>query len=836
MFAEVKLVLGETESLEDVLGRVARFVGPCGGVEVVGDGQRPLDEMRRVLGLATPDRLHAKTVEAALKAKGLAVTEVTGPVLMPRECTVLQVLGELRQGHTVLWGGAGEPAESIGLWVPSAATTRWGRSALAWLGETLPGQAVQVFTPVDVVDDFEGAEEILGSALKLSAVALSDHEHGVLGGLAIAMSDACVDVLTVAVPPSGVVAPMLAALRGLDVDLLLVSQARAFDALPGKLEAYDAVSVGGTVRVRLMQSLGRLVWTPEDRSLHPVRAGAAVGTLPCVRGMVELPPALRGRVGLCSDADAPVASLEAQVEVLGPAGAPIALVPTVLSPGQRRELDGHRLWAVALEALNPEVLRDSEDVDAVLDPDAVLDRGDASDVPESAGNCTMDRMLRVLRMAGYPVRAVVWPVGGRLERLSFAPTPPCASLGDRLQARCGAVPVRVDAAGLQLDNRHARTRLLELMDGARSEIELQVYIYEVDDVGGEVRDALVRAARRGVRVRVLVDALWSGHGSLSRSNRHLSAIESEDGAEVRTSRPLDQLSSLKARNHRKLVLVDRQVVILAGRNVGDHYYRSFSEVKLAPTADQRTVPWFDLSVELRGPVVEQARQSFDQEWEGREVAESRAAHFFTSTNAWWVGHHALRDAHGLDTLRELLAYATDEVVLVNTFALAHELRHAVLDCLRRGVRVRIYTGHVRPRFFGGATPFLGSPELDLATGVIHGRFDPLVAAGAQAWALGVREPGWDADLGLVLPHVHSKLVVVDGHLSVLGSHNLDIASCYWESELMLVLDDASLAGRLLGWLRSCESTAVVFHGQAPAWRQSTRQPGWLSRNWPSLLT
>ena len=728
----------------------------------------------------------------------------------------------------------GTPAQSVGLWVPDASLT--GRSAVAWLGRSLPGQRVSVFAAPDVVDDFDGADDILGGSLQLEPVALTDPGHGLLGGLSIALTHHPVDLLAVAVPPSGVVAPMLAALRGLEVDLLLVPRAAAFDSLPGRLESYDAVVVDGRVRVRLLRALGSLAWTPEDRRLFPVRGGSAGGPVDCVGGMLDLPPDTRGWVGLCSDPNEPVASLEAQVEVLVPEGLPIALVPTVLSPELRARLDGHRLWVVAVDALNPELLRDTEDIHAVLDPDAILDRGDASDVPEAAASCTVDRVRRLLLMAGYPVAAVVWPNDGRLER--FEPVSGRGgSLGDRLVDRCGAVPTRVDAAGLQLDNRLARTRLIELLDSATREIDLQVYIYEVDGVGAEVRDALVRAARRGVRVRVLVDALWSGHGTLSRQNPHLSAVESEAGAEVRTCRPLEQLTSLKARNHRKLVVVDQQVLVLAGRNIGDHYYLSFSEVQLGPGSDQRAVPWFDLSVELRGPVVGQARDSFDREWAqaaGERVDNAPAR--VVKHNAWWVEHDALRDARGLDTLREVFQSAVHEVVLVNTFALAHELRHALLACLGRGVSVRIYTGHVRPRYFGGATPFQGSPERDLATGVVHGRFDPLVAAGAQAWALGVRESGWDASLGLVLPHVHSKLVVVDRRLTVLGSHNLDIASCYWESELMLVLEDGATAGRLLDWLQVQQDTAVAFHAEVPAWRQSTRQPDWVSRNWPSLLT
>ena len=354
-------------------------------------------------------------------------------------------------------------------------------------------------------------------------------------------------------------------------------------------------------------------------------------------------------------------------------------------------------------------------------------------------------------------------------------------------------------------------------------------------------DALRDAARRGVRVRVLVDALWSGHGALSRLNPLLSELAENPTAEVRSSRPVAQVLDLKARDHRKLVVVDAEVALLPGRNIGAHYYTGFDEVHLTPETDQREVPWFDLSLEVRGPAVQCATWTFARAWaDAGEGAASEAPPAPVDVpNAWWIPHTGLADTHGLDALRVLLDAATDSVVVVNTFALHHELQHALAGCLARGVAVRIYTGHVRPRLQGGRLPFPGSPERDLATGVIHGRFDPLVEAGAEAYALTVQHDAWDPAVGVVLPHVHSKLVMVDERLVVAGSHNVDIASSYWESEVLLVLDAPEEARRLGDWLRAQEPHALRFARTAdgvPEWRQQTLQPLWLSQHWPSLLS
>jgi phosphatidylserine/phosphatidylglycerophosphate/cardiolipin synthase-like enzyme len=122
-----------------------------------------------------------------------------------------------------------------------------------------------------------------------------------------------------------------------------------------------------------------------------------------------------------------------------------------------------------------------------------------------------------------------------------------------------------------------------------------------------------------------------------------------------------------------------------------------------------------------------------------------------------------------------------------------------------------------------------------ATDFVHSRVDPLVEAGGEAYLFSVRDlPDWDPELGPVHPHVHAKLVSVDGERFAVGSANLDITSCYWESELMIVVDDATVALPLEAHLNELLATSTRIDRDDPKWQRLARRRSWM-RHWPGVL-
>lgn len=148
-----------------------------------------------------------------------------------------------------------------------------------------------------------------------------------------------------------------------------------------------------------------------------------------------------------------------------------------------------------------------------------------------------------------------------------------------------------------------------LAQNAERSIDCQYYLYHNDLTGKLLTDQLLKAADRGVRVRLLVD-------DMDREGRDLSAaaLDSHPNMEVRIFNPfsrkaaritqfLTRLGSVTRRMHNKSFTVDNQATILGGRNIGDEYFEANPDLAFA-----------DLDVLAVGPVVNEVSASFDRYW------------------------------------------------------------------------------------------------------------------------------------------------------------------------------------------------------------------------------
>src|SRR4249919_512458 len=159
---------------------------------------------------------------------------------------------------------------------------------------------------------------------------------------------------------------------------------------------------------------------------------------------------------------------------------------------------------------------------------------------------------------------------------------------------------------------------VNLIRSARYTVDLQTYIFDEDDAGHLVLDELLAAARRGVKVRMLVDQL-----SALRKTSTLAALSSQHvNLQLRVYNPIFNRSRisypqylmasiccwrrLNQRMHSKLLLVDDAVGITGGRNYQDDYY------DWNPTYDFR-----DRDVLVAGPVAREMGANFDAFWESR---------------------------------------------------------------------------------------------------------------------------------------------------------------------------------------------------------------------------
>ncbi|MEZ4375158.1 MAG: phosphatidylserine/phosphatidylglycerophosphate/cardiolipin synthase family protein [Polyangiaceae bacterium] len=502
--------------------------------------------------------------------------------------------------------------------------------------------------------------------------------------------------------------------------------------------------------------------------------------------------------------DAELAS-ERLAQVPTPGTRPLAVR---LRPTRRTSHIRERLRAAGIDA-------------PVVDARAVLDEGPAYDVGEANDAVRLRRVAARMKASGYRVS-----VFGSPEAVV-----PSAIHAELLEGN------RVE---LEFDNALARRWLLEGIDAARRSASLQTYIVADDAVGQAVEQALVRAAERGVHVRVLVDSLHGLHGSFGAENTLLTRLANHRGIELRVSRPVPSVPSmadLKCRDHRKLTILDGRVALIGGRNLAHEYYTAFEELELGPQTQWRLLPWLDAGARIEGPAVQAIEDSFVSAWvgsggSGYVTREPGAA---GDVNLRVVVHRGLEDAHTLDAYVELIRSARSHIYLVNGFPLLLELQHVLLRALERGVRVCVLGGHPKPMYDG--TPFPGPWEAarNTATEVAHSRLDPLVRAGGEVHYYAKREvPGWDASLGVVLPHVHAKVLSVDGTRCVVGSANFDVTAAYWESELMLIVEDPALATDYERRIQALCDEGVRVDASDSTWSERAERRRWM-RRWPAML-
>lgn len=300
--------------------------------------------------------------------------------------------------------------------------------------------------------------------------------------------------------------------------------------------------------------------------------------------------------------------------------------------------------------------------------------------------------------------------------------------------------------------------MIAAMDAARASICLESYIYSSAEPGLRVREALLRAARRGVRVRVLVDA----GGSLGLPDDFWTPLRAAGGA-ARFFNPI-ALNRFGIRNHRKLLVCDDRVAFVGGFNVAPEY-----------EGDGVTRGWCDLGLRLAGPLVAELALSFDEMFGRAEFQHKRLVR--------------LRPA----TARRQVENAEQTLLLSGPGRGRNPIQRALLADLRHARQVDIIVPYFLPSLMfrraitrvarrGGVVRLLLPAKTDVALSRLASQslYRRLLRAGVAIYEY--------------QPQVlHAKLFVVDG-VAYIGSSNLDPRSLRINYELMLRFEQPALVG------------------------------------------
>ncbi len=238
---------------------------------------------------------------------------------------------------------------------------------------------------------------------------------------------------------------------------------------------------------------------------------------------------------------------------------------------------------------------------------------------------------------------------------------------------------------LLVDAKEFYPELERRIEAARSHIHIEFFIWRHDEFGQKFLDLLCAAARRGVRVRLLLDQM--GCFAVKKSF-FAPLIEAGGRFSWFYSLPLWRHSRfMNLRNHRKLQIIDGEVAMVGGMNMGREHVFGY------PGAG----PWLDAQMLVEGDVVRQLQRIFAEDWFFATDERISGAEYFPRGIA--VGPHIVQIiAGGPDLPREpipkamlsLLAAARNRVWLTTGYFVPNQLFLTALQlCAARGVEVRL---------------------------------------------------------------------------------------------------------------------------------------------------
>jgi cardiolipin synthase len=319
--------------------------------------------------------------------------------------------------------------------------------------------------------------------------------------------------------------------------------------------------------------------------------------------------------------------------------------------------------------------------------------------------------------------------------------------------------------------------MVDAMDAAQHEVLLETYIFDFAGAGADVAHALMRAAMRGVQVRVVVDGVGTGELPAAWATQLAQA-----GVKVRVFAPAVGLGfwlpSRWRRLHRKLCVVDDTVAYCGGINILDDYLDPHVQGQLK-------APRLDYAVSLQGPLVAAVRTTMAQLWSrieavrelrsqdlGNALGALRGAKQSLHLPARGETQLVLRDnvrhrSHIERTYLKAIGAARHDIILANAYFFPGlRLRRALVMAARRGVRVRLLLQGQYEYFL----PYRAARQL----------YGQLMAAGVEIYE-------YHASF------LHAKVAVVDDKWLTVGSSNLDPFSLLLAREANVVAHDPQMA-------------------------------------------
>jgi cardiolipin synthase len=300
-------------------------------------------------------------------------------------------------------------------------------------------------------------------------------------------------------------------------------------------------------------------------------------------------------------------------------------------------------------------------------------------------------------------------------------------------------------------------KLLELIENAQNEIHLQVYIFEPDETGETVREALIIAANRGVKISLVLDA----YGSKNFNSDWLKKLTTHHIV-VNFYSPIrfNNLFKMGLRMHHKIVCIDRKYALVGGINISDNY--SF--------VDKKT-PWLDYAIFIKGSLtadinricIETLRKAQGKKTKSKQhslkpsIAEGPIISRVLQNN-WSQAKLGISKQY-----KTHIKNANEQITLVTSYFIPSiSLILLLKKAANRGVDIRIVLGAIS--------------DVGLAKNATDYLLNDLLKSGIKLYE-------WRESV------MHAKLAIIDNNTTIIGSYNLNHLSDFGSIECNLEITD-----------------------------------------------
>jgi cardiolipin synthase len=348
---------------------------------------------------------------------------------------------------------------------------------------------------------------------------------------------------------------------------------------------------------------------------------------------------------------------------------------------------------------------------------------------------------------------------------------------------------------------------IKAIDEARQYIHFQSYIVDEDDTGLRIIDALVRAAERGVRTYLLLDA----YGTKYLSGEFIKKVD-DSGIMFRFFSPvfITKGFQMSLRLHHKVLLVDGEMAIIGGMNFADRYHGTTGKKE-----------WLDFAVVVKGPECMHINSILRKHWNKTFLSkEERSNEIIHSTkiykeniklrvteNNWYRNKIEI-----LRSYRSAFKHAHHHMIIFASYFLPGRLERKLLRLASaRGVDIKIVLAAESD-----------APMFKRATGFLY---EFILRNNIKIFEY-------------LSSNLHAKVATVDGKWSTIGSYNLNHISDYGSIEMNVdILDEAfteSFEKILLRIIKNdCRQVTFEEYLRRRTWFSQLR--GWTSYQMIRLL-